>query len=62
MEILTEADLTDYAEAVLDGEIEDYLGLQIGSSTEGDNCIDKAVELAEYIHELQEKYYLKGKK
>lgn len=60
--ILTESELTEYAEAVLAGEIDDYLGLQIGAVSEGENALEDAEELAELIHELQEEYYLKNKK
>ena len=59
--ILTEEELTEYAEGVLAGEIDDYLGLQIGAFSEGDNALEDAEKLAELIHELQEKYYLKPK-
>lgn len=59
--ILTEQELTEYAEAVLAGEIDDYLGLQIGAFSEGDNALEDAEKLAELIHELQDEYYLKRK-
>ena len=61
-EILTEKDLTEYAEAVMEGEIDDYLKLKIGETVEGENAADKAVEVADKIHELQDEYYLKRRK
>lgn len=52
--ILSPDELQSYAEAVIDGERNDDLGLQIGGSYPS---IDKAVDAAVRIHELQEQYY-----
>lgn len=56
-DILTEDALTKYAEDVISGVREDDLNLKIGGRFEGKNAIEQAVNAAEYIHELQEKYY-----
>ena len=56
---LSEKELTEYAEAVLDGRRKDDLKLQIGKAHPS---IDDAVNAAERVHELQADYYLKPKK
>ena len=55
---LSERELTEYAEAVMDGRINDDLGLQIGAQTSGANAIDDAVRNAEKVHDLQEELYV----
>jgi len=59
---LTERELTEYAEAVMDGRRKDDLGLQIGAQTSGANAINDAVNAAEKVHDLQEKYYVEPKR
>lgn len=56
---LSEDELTEYAEAVLDGRRKDDLKLQIGKTH---SSINDAVNAAERVHELQDEYYLKPKK
>lgn len=56
---LSEDELTDYAESVLDGRRKDDLKLQIGKSH---SSIDDAVNAAERVHKLQEEYYLNPRK
>lgn len=59
---LSDAELTKYAEAVLDGRKKDNLKLQIGKTHGGKKAIDNAVSAAERVHELQEDYYMNPKK
>lgn len=54
--ILTEDELRDYAERVINGA-EDTKQLQIGKKYTGENAIEKASDDAEKIHELQADYY-----
>ena len=54
--ILTEDELRDYAESVINGA-EDTKQLQIGKKYTGENAIEKASDDAEKIHELQADYY-----
>lgn len=54
--ILTEDELRDYAERVINGA-EDTKRLQIGKKYTGENAIEKASDDAEKIHELQADYY-----
>ena len=54
--ILTEDELRDYAERVINGA-EDTKQLQIGKKYTGENAIEKASDDAEKIHELQVDYY-----
>lgn len=56
---LSEDELTEYAEAVLDGRRKDDLKLQIGKTH---SSINDAVNAAERVHELQDEYYLQPKK
>ena len=56
---LSEKELTEYAEAVLDGRRKDDLKLQIGKAHPS---IDDAVNAAERVHELQAEYYLNPRK
>ena len=55
---LSPQEITEYAEGVINGDRKDDLCLQIGSPFTGGNVIDKAVNVAEIIHELQDYYYL----
>lgn len=59
---LSDAELTKYAEAVLDGRKKDTLKLQIGKTHGGKKAIDNAVSAAKRVHELQEDYYMNPKK
>lgn len=59
---LSDAELTKYAEAVLDGRKKDTLKLQIGKTHGGKKAIDNAVSAAERVHELQEDYYMNPRK
>lgn len=54
--ILTEDELRDYAERVINGA-EDTKQLRIGKKYTGENAIEKASDDAEKIHELQADYY-----
>lgn len=59
---LSDAELTKYAEAVLDGRKKDTLKLQIGKTHGGKKAIDNAVSAAKRVHELQEDYYMNPRK
>lgn len=59
---LSDAELTKYAEAVLDGRKKDALKLQIGKTHGGKKAIDNAVSAAKRVHELQEDYYMNPRK
>lgn len=59
---LSDAELTKYAEAVLDGKKKDTLKLQIGKTHGGKKAIDNAVSAAKRVHELQEDYYMNPRK
>lgn len=59
---LSDAELTKYAEAVLDGRKKDTLKIQIGKTHGGKKAIDNAVSAAERVHELQEDYYMNPRK
>ena len=49
---MSEDDLAEYAEGVLDGVHDDSLNLQIGAEFSGENAIEQAVAVAERIHDL----------
>ena len=59
---LSDAELTKYAEAVLDGRKKDTLKLQIGKTHGGKKAIDNSVSAAKRVHELQEDYYMNPRK
>ena len=50
--------LWEYAEEVIEGVHDDYLGLQIGAKFTGEDAIEQAEKAAEEIHNLHEKYFL----
>lgn len=58
--VLSPDELQSYAEDVIDGTRQDDLGLQIGSSFNGEDAIQQASNAAEEIHLLQEAYYAEG--
>lgn len=58
IDVLEPDALWNYAERVIEGVQEDYLGLQIGSEFIGADAIEQAERAAERIHELHEQYYL----
>ena len=53
---LSPNELREYAEAVLKGEREDDLKLQVGSSFEGTDALEQAQKAAEDIQKLDEEY------
>lgn len=57
-DVIRPDELESYASQLIHSEIKDYKELQIGSIFEGENAIEEAEQVAERIHELQEKYYL----
>lgn len=56
--VLSPDELDEYAEEVIAGVRTDDLHLQIGVEFTGKNAEKEAASTAEYIHELQEYYYL----
>lgn len=59
--VLDPESFAKYAQEVVDGVREDDLHLQIGAEFTGLNATAKAADTAQYIHELQEAFYLPGK-
>ena len=55
--ILSPEELQRYAEEVIAGVHSDYLNLQIGAKFNGDDALEKAEEMAQKIHKLQDVYY-----
>lgn len=55
--ILTDAELQNYAESVINGTRNDDLGLQIGGMYNGADAIQNADRDAQLQHNLQEQYY-----
>ena len=58
--VLTPDELRGYAEDVVMGRRQDTLGLKIGKTYEGADAVKQASDDAEYIHNLQDDYYLNG--
>ena len=57
IDILTPDELTTYAESYIAGTSEDYNNIKVGKTYTGSNAISLAVNDAEEIHELHEKWY-----